>query len=220
MTEMLEFDPAKMAGIQIYKILSGCIVPRPIGWISTVSSEGTFNAAPFSFFNGLSHLPPIVCFSASVHYNVNNRRKDTVTNVIDTKEFVFNVVSEEMVVEQGICSDSFPAEVDEFAEAKLTPAPSKIIKSPRIAESPVNFECVVLSVQPLPESVYTLVIGRVVYMHVRKDILGDDGRIDFRALAAVGRIAGDSYARTRDVFTLDRDSFRILGRLAGKVPGL
>ena len=220
MNESVEFDPAKMAGIQIYKILSGCIVPRPIGWISTASKDGTFNAAPFSFFNGLSHLPPLVCFSASVHFNVNNRRKDTVTNVIDTNEFVFNVVNEDMVAAQGICSDPFPPEVDEFSVAKLTAVASKIVKAPRIAESPVNFECVVVSVQPLPESVYTLVIGRVVYMHVRKDLLGDDGRIDFKGLAAVGRMAGDSYTRTRDVFTLERDSFRVLGRLAGKVPGL
>lgn len=210
MSRTIELDPAEMEGIQIYKILTGCIVPRPIGWISTVSKSGVFNAAPFSFFNGLSHIPPLVCFSVSVHYNENGRQKDTLTNVIDTNEFVFNLVDENLAIAQDICSEPYPAEIDEFEKANLTAVPGKIVKAPRIVESPVNFECTVVSVQPLPESVYTLVIGQVVYMHLREDILQPDGRIDLGRLAAVGRMTGDSYSRTREVFTLEHDAYRVV----------
>ncbi|MDA0262512.1 MAG: flavin reductase family protein [Proteobacteria bacterium] len=208
MTKTIELDPAEMEGIQIYKILTGCIVPRPIGWISTVSKSGTYNAAPYSFFNGLSHIPPLVCFSVSVHYNQEGRQKDTLTNVIDTNEFVFNLVNEDLAVAQDVCSEPFPPEVDEFVEAKLTAVPGKRVKAPRIVESPVNFECTVVSVQPLPGSVYTLVIGQVVYMHLREDILQPDGRIDLGRLAAVGRMTGDSYTHTREVFTLEHDAYK------------
>ena len=208
MSQTIELDPTEMDGIDVYKILTGCIVPRPIGWISTVSKDGEFNAAPYSFFNGLSHAPPLVCFSVSVHYNNENRRKDTLANVIDTNEFVFNLVNEDLAIAQDVCSEPYPAETDEFSEANLTAAPSKIVAAPRIAESPVNFECKVTSVQPLPESLYTLVIGQVVFMHLRDDILQSDGRIDLARLAAVGRMTGDSYTRTRDVFTLDHDAYK------------
>ncbi len=93
--------------------------------ISTVSKSGAFNVAPYSFFNGLSHIPPLLCFSASVHYNDNNRTKDTIVNVEATNEFVFNLVNEDLAVAQDTCSEPFPAEIDEFAEANLTAAPQQ-----------------------------------------------------------------------------------------------
>ena len=197
-----------MASTDVYKIIAGCVVPRPIGFISTVSREGIHNAAPFSFFNAISH-PPMVCMSISPIYKT-LQRKDTLTNIIDVRDFVANIVNEELAAAQDHCSNYFPPEVDEIRSCGLTPGPSKLVKAPRIEESPVNFECRLIEAMPLPQSPYTLVIGRVVLMHVRADLMQANGRIDSGRLAAIGRMTGNAYTRTRDVFTLDHDTFEVL----------
>jgi flavin reductase (DIM6/NTAB) family NADH-FMN oxidoreductase RutF len=204
-----ELDPEAMASTDVYKIIAGCVVPRPIGFISTVSRDGIHNAAPFSFFNAISHNPPMVCMSISPIYK-SARPKDTLTNITEVGDFVANIVNEELAAAQDRCSNEFPPEVDEFRESGLTPGPSKLVKAPRIEESPVNFECRLVQVMPLLPSPYTLVIGRVVLMHVRADLLQPNGRIDSARLAAIGRMTGNAYARTRDVFTLEHDTFEVL----------
>jgi flavin reductase (DIM6/NTAB) family NADH-FMN oxidoreductase RutF len=204
-----ELDPAKMSSTDVYKIIAGCVVPRPIGFISTVSPEGVYNAAPFSFFNALSHIPPLVCISISPIY-ATGEQKDTLKNILAGGEFVANIVSEEIASAQDYCSGTFAPEVDEIAASGLTAVPSKLVKPPRIEESPVNFECRLVQTIPLPESPYTLVLGRVLLIHIRDDILLPNGRIDAARLAAVGRMTGNSYTRTRDVFTLDHNTFEVL----------
>jgi flavin reductase (DIM6/NTAB) family NADH-FMN oxidoreductase RutF len=203
------FDPAEMEDAHTYKILTGCVVPRPIGFISSMSREGVLNAAPFSFFNALSHKPPLVGFSVAPLLP-SGRRKDTLSNVMESGEFVVNIVSEEIVRAQDICAGEFPADVDEFAKAGLTAVPSHRIKTPRVEESPVNFECRVEQVLPLPESIYTFVIGRILCMHVREDLVMPGNRINLEALAAVGRMTGNTYSRASDVFTLDYDTYEHL----------
>lgn len=208
--EKIEIDPRSVDRKTVYKILTGCIVPRPIGFISSVSASGVFNAAPFSFFNGISHIPPLVCFSPSVRPDW--QPKDTLKNVTEVRDFVVNIVDEDLAAAMSLCAEEYPPEVSEFEVAKLTPAPSKVVSSPRILESPVNMECRVVSILPLPESIYTLVIGQVVYFHVREDVYLPDGRIAWHRLRAVGRMAGDAYTRTRDIFTLDYNSYRVIRR--------
>ena len=205
----LELDPDAMATTDVYKIIAGCVVPRPIGFISTVSQDGIHNAAPFSFFNAISHNPPMVCMSISPIYK-SGQRKDTLTNIVEVGDFVANIVDEALATAQDHCSGAFPPEVDEIRRSGLTPGPSKLVKAPRIEESPVNFECRLIEAMPLPQSPYTLVIGRVVLMHVRADLMQADGRIDAARLAAIGRMTGNSYTRTRDVFTLEHDTFEVL----------
>ena len=204
-----ELDPEAMASTDVYKIIAGCVVPRPIGFVSTISRDGIHNAAPFSFFNAISHNPPMVCLSISPTYK-SGQRKDTLKNITDVGDFVANIVNEELAAAQDRCSNYFPPEVDELRESGLTPGPSKLVKAPRIEESPVNFECRVVQAMPLLPSPYTLVIGRVVLMHVRADLLQPNGRIDSGRLAAIGRMTGNAYARTRDVFTLEHDTFEVL----------
>lgn len=204
--EKIEFDPEAMDRTSVYKILCGVVVPRPIGLIATRSRDGVPNVAPFSFFNAVSHVPPLVCVSIAPVLPA-GRRKDTLANLTDTGEFVANIVSEAIAGPMDVCAGEYPPEVDEFARAPFTPVPSKLVGAPRVAESPVNLECRVVQILPLPESVYTMVIGRVCYMHVRSDIVLPEGRIDPQRLAAVGRMTGNSYTRTREIFTLKHDTF-------------
>jgi flavin reductase (DIM6/NTAB) family NADH-FMN oxidoreductase RutF len=192
-------DPADIDGLTTYKLLTGCIVPRPIGFISTVSLTGVFNAAPFSFFNGISHNPPMLCFSSQRRDD--DRDKDTLINVRDVGDFVANIVDEAVLDAMAVCAIDFPADISEFERAGLTPVPSRVVRAPAIAEAPVNLECRVLDIRPLPESTYTLVIARVEYFHVRADLCAPDGKVDPHGLRAVGRMAGNLYTRTAQIMS-------------------
>lgn len=185
----------------MYKLLSGLIVPRPIGWIGTVSSDGTYNLAPFSFFNLISTNPPIVIFSGGRRGDL---PKDSVAFAEESGEFTVNIVSEEVADAMNITSTSFESSVDEFAEAGLTPVPGQVVAAPMVAESPANLECRVVNALDLggPNG-SRLVFGEVVAVHVREDVL-TEGRIDNDALRAVGRMAGNTYIHTRDRFELGR----------------
>ena len=201
-----EIDPATLDAHAVYKIMAGCIVPRPIGFISTVDGAGVFNAAPFSFFNMVSHLPPML--SVSIARNrVGDGQKDTLANIFAGGEFVVNIVNEHIVAVADQCSEYQPPEIDEIALNGLTAVASTCVKAPRIGESPVNFECSLVTRVDLEGSLHTLIVGRVVRMHVRDDILLPNGRIDQERLAAVGRMAGSVYCRTRDTFATTHDGF-------------
>src|SRR6185369_7254978 len=182
--------------------------PRPIAFVSTTSPAGVNNLAPFSFFNAVCGDPPVVLFCPVWRDPV----KDTLANVRTTKEFVVNIVSEDIVEQMNICAAEFPASVDEFAMSALTPVKSEVVRPPRVAESPVSMECrllqiVEISAQPMGGNI---VIGEVVRFHVDDRVIaGDAGnggtfRIDAEKLKAVGRMSGYDYARTRDRFSLVR----------------
>ncbi len=211
-----EIDPASLDHQAVYKIMAGSIVPRPIGFISTLDGHGVFNAAPFSFFNMVSHIPPMV--SASIASNrAGTGPKDTLANILASGEFVVNIVSEDIVAAADLCSEYQPPEIDEIAMSGLTPEASVCIAPPRIGESPVNFECRLIARVDLPESLHTLVVGRIVRIHVRDDVLLANGRIDQARLAAVGRMAGSTYCRTRDRFETAHDGFAAVEAHASSV---
>ncbi len=194
-------DPATTAPLNIYKLLVGTVVPRPIAFVSTISPEGVANLAPFSFFTVASANPPVLCFTTSFR----EPRKDTLVNVRATKEFVVNIVSEEFADKMNATSAEYPYGVDEFAVAGLTPVASDLVRAPRVKESHVNMECKLLqtvevSNQPLGG---TLVLGEVVRFHINDAII-EEFRIDPDKLGAVGRMAGNTYSRTRDRFELIR----------------
>jgi len=197
-------NPAEHDVRNIYKLMVGVIVPRPIAFVSSVSPEGIPNLAPFSFFTGISANPPTVCFSPMIRSSDGNR-KDTLNNIEATGEFVINVVSEEISVPMNISSIEFPPDVDEFREAGLTPIESDLVKPPRVKESPVNMECrlvQVVHVSPKPLG-GSLVIGEILRFHIR-DELFDNFRIDPDKLHPIGRMAGSNYVRTTDRFDLVR----------------
>jgi flavin reductase (DIM6/NTAB) family NADH-FMN oxidoreductase RutF len=199
-----------MTDTAVYKVIAGCIVPRPIGFVSTISPAGIANAAPFSFFNGISHVPPLVCLSIAQKEDKSGP-KDTLANILGTGEFVVNIVDEALAEAQDRCAQRYPPEVDEIAAVGLTSVPSTLVKAPAIKESPVNFECRLVQHIPLPESVYTLIIGRIVRLHIRADILSPNGYVDPSRLRAVGRMTGSTYALTRDIFKLKHNTFDVLG---------
>jgi len=197
-------DPASAAPVDIYKLMVGAIVPRPIAFVSTVSPEGTLNLAPFSFFTGISANPPVICFSPMIRGS-DAGRKDTLRNIERTREFVVNVVSEEFVRQMNICSIEFPPEIDEFEASGLTPIPSDVVKPPRVKESHIHMECTlvqIVDVSPKPLG-GSIVLGQVVRFHV-DDALIDNYRIDPDKLRPVGRMGGPTYTRTTDRFDLER----------------
>ena len=195
------FDLASAESGDRYKLLSGLVIPRPIGWIGTRRADGSFNLAPFSFFNVVSSDPPVVLFSAGRHLD---RPKDSATNAEQSGVFTVNIVSEELAPAMNQTSASLGPEDDEFAIAGLTAVVGSMVEAPMVAESPANLECRVLEVVTVGGADGTrLVLGEVVMIHVREDAL-DGTRVDPDAIRAVGRLAGSSYVTTRDRFELDR----------------
>lgn len=193
------FDLAEAEARDRYKLLSGLVVPRPIGWIGTRRPDGSYNLAPFSFFNVVSSNPPVVLFSGGRH---TDRPKDTTELAVETGEFSVNIVSESVVEAMAVTSGSFTAEDDEFEIAGLTAVPGTKTGAPLVAESPANLECTVRQMIELGENT-RLIIGDVVAIHVVDDVL-DGTRIDNDALQAVGRMAGATYINTRARFEVSR----------------
>ena len=194
-------DPGSTDPLNSYKVLIGSIVPRPIGFISTISAHGVRNLAPFSFFNGVCGEPPVVCFAATFR----SPGKDTLINVQATGEFVVNIVSEEIALQMNLCSGDYPPEVDEYEVSGLTPIESDLVRPPRVRESRVNMECKLLQIVEVSTRPRggSLVIGEVVRFHV-EDAIIDHFRIDPEQLRAIGRMGGNDYTRTRDRFEMIR----------------
>jgi flavin reductase (DIM6/NTAB) family NADH-FMN oxidoreductase RutF len=199
----MTIDPAKHDPRNIYRLMIGTIVPRPIAFVSTISEAGVLNLAPFSFFTGVSPNPPVVCFSPTRRGD--GTKKDTLLNIEATREFVVNIVTEAIAGPMNACSAEFPPEVDEFSASGLTPVPSEVVKPPRVKESPVSMECRLIQVVELGQLPLSgnLVIGEIVRFHV-DDAIVSDFRIDPDKLLAVGRMGGIAYTRTRDRFNMER----------------
>jgi flavin reductase (DIM6/NTAB) family NADH-FMN oxidoreductase RutF len=205
---MLSFNPAECQPRQMYKLMTGIIVPRPVALVSTMSSDGVANLAPFSFFCGVGSNPPTVLFCPSLRPGVSAgtvEPKDTLRNIEETGEFVINVVSEAIAAAANASSAEVPPQVDEFVLSGLTPVASVAIRPPRVAESPAQMECKLLQV------IYTghapgsgvIVLGEIVRFHLREDLV-DNFRVDPAGLDAVGRMAGNTWVRTRDRIELIR----------------
>jgi flavin reductase (DIM6/NTAB) family NADH-FMN oxidoreductase RutF len=209
---MLCFNPAECQPRQMYKLMTGMIVPRPVALVSTMDKQGVANLAPFSFFCGVGSNPPTVLFCPSLRPGASagtveppEMRKDTLRNVEETGEFVINVVSYAIAAAANASAAEVPPQVNEFVLSGLTPVPSIAVRPPRVAESPAQMECKLLQV------IYTghapgsgvIVLGEVVRFHVRENLL-DNFRVDPEGLDAVGRMAGNTWARTRERFELIR----------------
>lgn len=208
----MEADPAALPWKTVYKLMIGSILPRPIGWISTADAAGLANLAPFSFFNAVAARPPMVAFCPTIR-EFDAGPKDTLRNVRTTGEFVVNIVTEALAEAMNITSTEFPPEVDEFRAAGLTAVPSAVVAPPRVAESPIHFECrlhqiVDLGAEP---GAGALVLGRIVHLHVDPSVLAGDDKIDLAALRPIGRLSGGSYCRVTDVFQMPRPKSQ-LGR--------
>lgn len=198
------FDFDKIAPEIGYKLLTSTITPRPIAWISTLGLNGVVNAAPYSFFNAMGHTPPTV--AVGLLRDPARGWKDTARNILDTGEFVVNLVPETLADQMNATCAAVGPEVNEMALAGLDAAASVHVKPPRIAASPVSFECKVLS-SVVTGPMQTIVIGRVVAAHIADAVVLDAarGHIDTPALGLIGRMHGAGwYARSTDLFQLGR----------------
>ena len=206
------YEPAKGHGLAFDPIKS-IVAPRPIGWISTVDAEGRVNLAPYSFFNAFSSRPPIIGFS-------NERESDSLANAKATGEFVFNLVTARLASAMNVTSELVPHGVDEMAMAELAPAPSRLVKPPRVAASPASFECKVLEIKPLTAldgtpTRATLVLGQVIGVHIDKAYL-KEGVFDTAAAQPLARCGSLSdYAVVRELFQMSRPGMAPPARKAG-----
>jgi flavin reductase (DIM6/NTAB) family NADH-FMN oxidoreductase RutF len=205
---MRVLDPAQIAANDIYKLMIGMIVPRPIAFVSSVDAAGVRNLAPFSYFTACSSNPPVVCFCTTIRSG-QQPYKDTLRNIEATGEFVVNIVSEEFAAQMNMCSADVPPEVDEFALSGLTPLASDFVKPPRVAESKVQMECRLHQIVRVSEKPGggVLVLGEVLRFHVLESLFDDQKsgyKIDPDKLLAIGRMGGPTYTRTRDRFNMER----------------
>ncbi|HET6180586.1 MAG TPA: flavin reductase family protein [Candidatus Sulfotelmatobacter sp.] len=202
--------PSEVSYSELYGILLNSVGPRPIAWVSTLSAAGQANLAPFSFFNCVCVDPPLLAFAPGLRQpkqanSPHGEPKDTLRNVRETKEFVVNVVTFDLLHRMNITSGEYDPSVNEFELAKVTPAPSKLVRPARVAESPVSFECKlhqIVDFSPAPTS-SSLVIGEIVSIHV-DDAHIKDGKLDRNSLDLIGRMGGIQYTRTTERVELAR----------------
>ena len=196
------FDPSELEGVDRYKLLTGLVVPRPIGWIGTLGQDGRPNLAPFSFFTVVAGTPPTVLFSPGRRTGT---PKDTLANAVANGEFTVNVVDEPLAEAMNLTSGEYPPEIDEFDLAELEARPGDVVDAPLVLEAPASLECRVTHIVELADPpTNTVVFGEVVRIHVRSDLL-DGTRVDSIGLRAVGRMAGNAYTRIVDgYFEMDR----------------
>ena len=198
---MISIVPSELDPRDAYRLLISVVVPRPIGWTSTIGTDGSLNLAPFSFFNAVSNAPLTVMISVGQRQG---RPKDTLRNAQETGEFVINLVNEELAVAMNETSGEWAYEVNEFDRAGVTPAASIDVKPPRVAEAPIALECQVTQIVPVIDTTYTLILGRVRRFHLRSDVLRPNGLVDAALLKPLARLSGDEYAALGQIFEMKR----------------
>lgn len=197
-------DFTQLAPREAYAWMTGTILPRPIAWVSTVSTDGRTNLAPFSFFQGVTSNPPTLMFSP-----VNTRdggKKDTVRNLEQVPEFVVNLVSFALAGKMNATAATLPYGESETERFGIATLPSERVRPPRVADAPVAFECSVSQIVNVGEGAFAanVVFGRILLAHVRDAVLDAEGRPDAGKLDLIGRLGGSGYTRTTERFELER----------------
>lgn len=201
----MRFISSETPNSTLYKLLTGTVIPRPIGWISTIDENGVNNLAPFSFFNAVGEDPPHVMFST---VRTGNKNKDTLNNVLANKQFVVNLVTEDLVEQMNKCSAPLPPDADEFEHAGLESIASDFVIPKRVKEAKVHFECEMVHhyfLEGHQDGGACIVIGKVVCMHVMDEILMERNRINLDLYKPVARLAGSNYAKLGEMFTIKRE---------------
>ena len=201
----MEFNPETLETKAIYKLLTGSIIPRPIAWVSTINEVGINNLAPFSYFNMVGEDPPHVMFSTR---RDNNSNKDTLNNVLTTKQFVVNMVTEALAEQMNSTAQAVAPEVDEFEMVGVTPILSSVVKPMRVKESPIQLECEMVHhyfLEGHKQGGACVIIGRVVRMHFDESVLLDDYKINMETYKPIARLAGSNYSKIGEVFSIKRE---------------
>lgn len=198
-TEGIDVDPGRLPPLDAYHLLTSLVLPRPIGWVSTVDAAGVPNLAPFGYFNMCSSSPPVV------HITDSGGHTDTLRNIRASGEFVCNVVSWDLVEAMNHTAIPFPPGTSEFEMAGLTPAASSVVRPPRVAECHAALECRVRQFIPIGEDV--MVLGDVVHVHVAGGVIAD-GRVDPELLRPICRFGGNRYAEFTNMYRLPRPTWK------------
>jgi len=189
---------------------NGLIVPRPIGWISSMDKDGNVNLAPYSFFNGVSYFPPQVMFSSTGPHTQHDGPKDSVRNILETGEFVHNIATWPLREAVNISAVSAPHGVAELELDALPPVPPPLVAPPRVRESPIQLECKLVKVVDLPSTQEngsnTIIFGEVIGIHIDDAVLVD-GIVDIRRVDPIARLGYRDYARITETFSMDRPSW-------------
>ena len=196
MTDYLEYDPSEIDRRAVYRLLTGAVVPRPIGWASTISKEGVTNLAPFSFFTVVCVVPPMI--SLTIARNPDGSEKHTLKNAKATGEFVFNIVTAPVWEKMVDSANAIPEDESEFDDTGLTPLGSVKVLPPRVGEVPIQFECRVHDVIEFGPHKHPLLVGEVVHFHVDPSCM-TDGYIDMEKLDPIGRLNGFGYSRLGEI---------------------
>lgn len=199
----MRFDLEEIGTPNAYKLLAATVMPRPIAWVVTQDASGGLNAAPYSFFNVMGSAPPTIALG--ILADPGRGFKDTARNILDTGEFVVNLVPERLAEAMNVTSIDAPRGIDELVLAGLDTTPSARVRPPRITASPVSFECIThTTVETGPNQL--VVIGRVLTVHIDDDCVLDPARahIDTPRLDLVARSYGSDYVRSHDTFSLAR----------------
>lgn len=198
------YEPGRQPHGLPYDPFKSCVVPRPIGWISTVSRDGIPNLAPYSQFQNITFDPPTVMFSAN--QTSAGERKDSTVNAEQTGEFVWNMATYDLREAVNRSSEEFPPEVDEFEVCGLTKVPSRLVRPMRVAESPIQFECQYLQTVRIPGNgpmgTVDVVFGRVLAVHIADEFLTADGRIDIPRIRPLARLGYYDYTSVDHAFSM------------------
>lgn len=196
---MLTLKTEDLSAIQLQEYLQYAIAPRPICFASTIDHDGNINLSPFSFFNMFSTKPPICVFSPARRVR-DNTTKHTLENVLQVKECVINIVNYDMVQQMSLTSTEYVKGINEFEKAGFTMLKSDLVKPPRVAEAPVQFECVVNQVIPLGDQhgAGNLILAEIKLIHINENILNSDSKIDQHKIDLVARLGGDWYCRVTE----------------------
>lgn len=190
---MISINAADVSPVQLYGYLNHAIAPRPICFVSTISKSGRVNLSPFSFFNLMSTDPPVCVFSPVS--NRNNEPKHTLLNAEEVPEAVINIVNYPMVQQMNLTSGEYGRDVDEFVKSGFTPLTSALVRPPRVAEAPVQLECIITQIIKLGDkpNAGNLILAEVKLMHLQEGLIGADGKIDQAKLNLVARLGADWY---------------------------
>jgi len=195
----MEFDLKKMESKHAHDLITSCIIPRPIAWVSTINHEGKTNIAPFSFFTCVSCSPPILAIS--VINRSDGSKKDTVINIEKVPEFVVNIVSVDLLSAMECSARQIPYGEDESYIKGICLSPSVKVKPYRIAEAKISFECTLEHIVRITEGAYAgnLILGQVQLLHVREDLIKNGRDVDWASLDALGKLSGNRYCTIRSI---------------------
>ena len=202
----LEVSPEDWDRREFYLLMTALVIPRPIGWMSTVSASGARNLAPYSYFNLMGSDPFYVAFGST-------GVKDTLINVRETKQFVANIATMHLLEKMNFTSGDFPRDEDEFGWAGLTPVPSAKVLPPRVGEARAHLECEL--VQVVSDRNTHVVLGRIVHAHVDPSVW-KDGRVDAKLLDPICRLSGSAYGALGDLFRVERPKWKEVAGTAGQ----